>query len=142
MLCLAVGLAVAMLCFFHIYLVLTAQTTIEFHGKLVRVRTCFVYVDVISDHITNETLPQGNLTNARRARKAGKRWKNPYSLGPLRNFQQVYGSKLHPVLAILIPSSREPEFLPIPLLGDQGKRSTYASKAAEGKTRSLGTVQV
>lgn len=33
MLSLAVGLAVAMLCFFHIYLTLTSQTTIEFHGK-------------------------------------------------------------------------------------------------------------
>ena len=38
MLCLAVGLAVAMLCFFHIYLTLTAQTTIEFHGK----RSCML----------------------------------------------------------------------------------------------------
>lgn len=33
MLSLAVGLAVAMLTFFHIYLTLTSQTTIEFHGK-------------------------------------------------------------------------------------------------------------
>ena len=32
MLCLAVGLAVLMLCLFHIYLTLTSQTTIEFHG--------------------------------------------------------------------------------------------------------------
>jgi hypothetical protein len=33
MLSLAVGLAVMMLCGFHIYLTLTSQTTIEFHGK-------------------------------------------------------------------------------------------------------------
>lgn len=102
MLSLAVGLAVAMLCFFHIYLVLSSQTTIEFHG---------------------------NMTNARRAKKAGKKWKNPYSFGTLRNFEQVYGSQYHPLLAILIPSSREPEFLPIPMSGDQGKRSTHAAEA-------------
>jgi hypothetical protein len=33
MLCLSVGLAVASLGGFHLYLVLSAQTTIEFHGK-------------------------------------------------------------------------------------------------------------
>jgi len=33
MLCLSVGLAVAGLGGFHLYLLLTAQTTIEFHGK-------------------------------------------------------------------------------------------------------------
>lgn len=33
MLSLAVGLAVMMLCLFHIYLTVTSQTTIEFHGK-------------------------------------------------------------------------------------------------------------
>lgn len=32
MLCLSVGLAVSMLGGFHLYLVLTAQTTIDFHG--------------------------------------------------------------------------------------------------------------
>lgn len=33
MLCLSIGLAVACLGGFHLYLLLTAQTTIEFHGK-------------------------------------------------------------------------------------------------------------
>ncbi|CAB9526399.1 Palmitoyltransferase ZDHHC16A [Seminavis robusta] len=101
MLSLAVGLAVLMLTVFHIYLTLSSQTTIEFHG---------------------------NMSNARRAKKMGRKWKNPYSFGALRNFQHVYGSQYHPLLAILIPSWREPDFLPIPLPGDQGKRSTYAGK--------------
>jgi len=100
MLCLAVGIAVAMLCFFHIYLTLTGQTTIEFHG---------------------------NYTNSRRAKRLGKKWKNPYDLGKRRNFQQVYGDRYGPLLAIMLPSAREPSFLPIPLPGDQGKRATYAS---------------
>lgn len=33
MLCLSVGIAVACLGGFHLYLLLTAQTTIEFHGE-------------------------------------------------------------------------------------------------------------
>merc|ERR1712194_716532 len=36
MLCLAVGVAVAFLGGFHLYLVLTGQTTIEFHGNFVK----------------------------------------------------------------------------------------------------------
>jgi len=47
--------------------------------------------------------------------------------------QQVYGSQYHPLLAFLIPSAREPEFLPIPIPGDQGKRATYAlTKLVDG----------
>ena len=109
MLCLAVGLAVAMLCFFHIYLTLTSQTTIEFHG---------------------------NYTNSRRAKRLGKKWKNPYDFGRLRNFQQVFGSRYHPLLAICIPSWREPEFLPIPLPNrEQSKRSTYATKTNQSEAK-------
>ena len=110
MLCLAVGLAVLILCVFHIYLALSCQTTIEFHG---------------------------NYTNARRAKRMGKKWINPYSQGVQKNFQQVYGSKWHPLLAILIPSSREPEFLPVPLPGDKGRRATYATK---GKGENAGRI--
>ena len=95
MICLSVGLAVFCLLVFHIYLVLTAQTTVEFHG---------------------------NCANYRRARKRGNKWKNPYDLGWKRNFQQVYGHSQHPVAAVLLPSRREPEFLPLPLPGDEGKR--------------------
>lgn len=99
MLCLAVGLAVACLGGFHLYLCLTAQTTIEFHG---------------------------NFMNRRKARQLNKKWINPYSLGWKRNFQQVFGTQ--PVWkAILIPSTREPEFLPLPLRGEDGKRTNYSS---------------
>jgi palmitoyltransferase len=99
MLCLAVGLAVACLGGFHLYLCLTAQTTIEFHG---------------------------NLTNRRKAHRLNKKWMNPYSLGWKRNFQQVFGTM--PVWkAILIPSTREPEFLPLPIRGEDGKRFKYQS---------------
>lgn len=113
MLCLAVGMAVSMLCFFHVYLTLTSQTTIEFHG---------------------------NYTNSRRAKRLGKKWKNPYDFGRLHNFQCIYGASYRPFLAICIPSAREPEFLPIPLPGDQGKRSTYATagKQTSSKSREKG----
>lgn len=93
--CLAVGIAVTILSVFHLFLVFTAQTTIEFHG---------------------------NFSNRKKAKSIGKVWKNPYNLGYKRNFQQVYGSSLHPILAILLPSTREPEFLPVPLQDDKGNR--------------------
>lgn len=98
MLCLAVGIAVAMLGGFHLYLCLSAQTTIEFHG---------------------------NFMHRRTARRLNKKWTNPYSLGWRRNFQQVFGAQLPWWKAILIPSKREPEFLPLPLPGDLGQRAQY-----------------
>jgi len=101
MLCLAVGLAVACLGGFHFYLCLTAQTTIEFHG---------------------------NFMNRRKAKRLNKKWTNPYSLGWRRNFQQVFGTQ--PAWkAFLIPSTREPEFLPLPM--PDGLRSNYSAKATE-----------
>jgi hypothetical protein len=100
MLCLSVGLAVLSLGAFHAYLLLTGQTTIEFHG---------------------------NCANKKRAKRTKTRWRNPYDLGLLRNFQQVYGSK-HPILAMVIPSLREPEFLPIPIPGDRGRRHAKSKK--------------
>lgn len=94
---------------------------------------------ILFDNVSHCTAITGNYTNARRAKKLGKKWKNPYDLGIKRNFQQVYGSSLHPLLAIIIPSAREPEFLPIPMLGDQGKRSTYASsKSTDAGKRNRG----
>eukprot|EP00529_Nitzschia_sp_RCC80_P041146 CAMPEP_0113485224 /NCGR_PEP_ID=MMETSP0014_2-20120614/24372_1 /TAXON_ID=2857 /ORGANISM="Nitzschia sp." /LENGTH=424 /DNA_ID=CAMNT_0000378861 /DNA_START=375 /DNA_END=1649 /DNA_ORIENTATION=- /assembly_acc=CAM_ASM_000159 len=95
MLCLAVGIAVACLGGFHLYLTLTSQTTIEFHG---------------------------NLMNKAQARRLGQKYRNPYDLGWRRNLQQVFGFQLPFWLAFLIPSTREPEFLPLPMNGEDGKR--------------------
>ena len=100
MICLAIGIAVACLGGFHLYLCLTAQTTIEFHG---------------------------NFGNRRKAKRLNKKWQNPYSLGWKRNFQQVFGSSMPAWKAILLPSQREPEFLPLPML--DGKRSNYRTGA-------------
>ena len=94
MLCMAVGVAVLLLGGFHLYLTLTAQTTIEFHA---------------------------NFAHRKRAKKAGQKWRNPYSLGTARsNWQQVYGSQHHPLVALL-PSAREPELLPVPIPGYLGR---------------------
>lgn len=101
MLCLSVGIAVMCLMSFHLYLVFTAQTTIEFHG---------------------------NWSKRRQARKRGRAWMNPYDLGWKRNWQQVFGS-LHPLVALL-PSWREPEFLPLPILGEKGRRRSKKEKEA------------
>jgi hypothetical protein len=95
MMCLAVGLAVACLGGFHCYLVLTGQTTIEFHA---------------------------NWVNRSRAKRLGQKWRNPYDLGWHRNFQQVYGYRRSVFWAIFLPSTRQPDFLPLPMLGEKGKR--------------------
>lgn len=62
----------------------------------------------------------GNYSNKRRAKQRGTTWKNPYDLGWKQNWRQVYGSQ-HPLKALL-PSSREPEFLPIPISGKPAQR--------------------
>ena len=46
-------------------------------------------------------------------------------MGYRRNFQQIYGDfngKLPMFLAIMLPSTRPPEFLPLPIGGEEGKR--------------------
>ncbi|KAL3788817.1 hypothetical protein HJC23_006270 [Cyclotella cryptica] len=111
MMCLAVGIAVFCLGSFHLYLVLSAQTTIEFHG------------------------------NVAKRRKGG--WTNPYSAGNWKkNWEMIYGTRYHNikstthmgeddmysyrgclgVLMAMMPSSREPEFLPIPIDGKLVRR--------------------
>lgn len=95
MLCLAVGIAVACLGGFHLYLTLTGQTTIEFHG---------------------------NFVSKQKAKRLGQKYRNPYDLGWRRNLQQVYGFQRPFWLAFLIPSTREPDFLPLPMNGEEGKR--------------------
>lgn len=53
---------------------------------------------------------------ADRARlRSGEALKSPYSLGPKENWRMVFGSG-HPLLALL-PSWREPDFLPLPVNG-------------------------
>eukprot|EP00956_Cyclotella_meneghiniana_P023004 scaffold44128_cov75-Cyclotella_meneghiniana.AAC.11 len=90
MMCLAVGIAVLCLASFHVYIATNAQTTIEFHG------------------------------NVGKKLKGGV-WKNPYSAGNRRkNWEMVYGSKARGcsgILLAMMPSNREPEFLPIPIDG-------------------------
>lgn len=98
MLCLAVGVAVGVLGGFHIYLVFSGQTTIEFHGNFVR---------------------------KSRAKTSGQKYRNPYDMGWKRNWQQVYGEyngRWSMFKAFIIPSRREPDFLPLPIGGEEGKR--------------------
>eukprot|EP00928_Gymnodinium_smaydae_P020821 TRINITY_DN18051_c0_g1_i1.p1 TRINITY_DN18051_c0_g1~~TRINITY_DN18051_c0_g1_i1.p1 ORF type:complete len:370 (-),score=18.59 TRINITY_DN18051_c0_g1_i1:189-1190(-) len=64
MICCSILVALSILGGFHIYLVLTNQTTIEF---------------------------QTNLVRRRESRKTGELYRNPYDLGRSRNFQQVFG---------------------------------------------------
>ena len=99
MLCLSIGIAISVLGGFHLYLMLTAQTTIEFHG---------------------------NFAKRRGAARRGSKWNNPYSVGWRNNFRLVYGTR-HPLLSIL-PSSREPQFLPIPINGKLVRRHRHSKK--------------
>ena len=75
----SVGCAVSLLFFWHVYLLLTAQTTIEFYG---------------------------NRSRARKMRTRGEIFKNPYDLGSRRNWCQVMGTG-NPLLAVM-PSTRPP----------------------------------
>ena len=88
---------------YHLRLVLSAQTTIE---------------------------ERGNASRRQAAEKAGKSWTNPYSLGYKSNWQLVFGTQ-HPLLAI-IPSSREPEFLPMPVNGKLVRRDKLQGGVQEG----------
>jgi hypothetical protein len=97
MLCAAVGAAVLLLGGFHVYLTLTGQTTIEFHA---------------------------NWANRKRARADNSKWTNPYSMGSARaNFEQVFGRRrgFWGCLSYVLPSAREPEFLPIAIPGHNGR---------------------
>lgn len=107
MLCLAVGIAVACLGGFHLFLVLTGQTTIEFHG---------------------------NFMKRAKAKRAGQKYRNPYDMGYKRNWQQVYGEyngKWSIFMAFILLSTREPEFLPVPIGGDEGKRRNMRKRILE-----------
>ena len=77
----------------------------------------------------------GNMAEKRAARIRGVEYKFPYDLGLRRNFQQLWGSG-NPFLAVLIPSSREPEFLPIPELGKRHPKSKESCSDSEDSTES------
>ena len=83
----AVGFAVSMLFFWHVHLLFTAQTTIEFHG---------------------------NRTRTRRAKARGELFINPYNMGYYRNWCHIFGTG-NTVFAIL-PSFRVPPWPPYPSL--------------------------
>jgi palmitoyltransferase len=96
MLCAAVGIAVSILCGFHIYLTLSGQTTIEFHA---------------------------NHARRRRAKDFGQKWSNPYSLQSWTlNWQQVYGKcsakNMLCIFSSLLPSNRERDYYPAPIPGN------------------------
>lgn len=85
MLCLAISFALVLLGGFHIYLTLTAQTTIEFHA------------------------------NWSKRRREGPKFRNPYDQGWRKNWKQVYGDQ--PWYIAILPSRREPDYLPVPVPG-------------------------
>lgn len=62
----AVFLALSVLLFWHVYLVLSAQTTIDYYG---------------------------NREAARAARRAGRVWVNDFDLGPRRNWQESFDER-------------------------------------------------
>ena len=95
-------LGVGYLFYFHLWLVLSAQTTIE---------------------------ERGNKSRQEAAERAGKKWKNPYSLGSKSNWQMVFGTH-HPLVALL-PSSRAPEFLPLPVNGKLVRRGQVEAATKE-----------
>ena len=101
MMCVAVGLSVVILLVFHLYLIATAQTTIEFHGNRLKKEQC---------------------------KMRGEEFSNPYDLGLRRNMEQVWGrwgkgqGSWFTFWTVLLPSWRENDFLPVPFHGEAGLR--------------------
>ena len=95
--CVSIAVAVSFLFFWHVYLVLSGQTTIEFHI---------------------------NRSKKHRSSAHGKLFYNPFDLGYKKNWQHVMGTS-HFFISIL-PSNREPMGLPWPSLkvkvNRQGKK--------------------
>lgn len=75
----SVGLAVGILFFWHIYLVSTGQSTIEFYG---------------------------NQSKRFRATKRGEVWRNPFNIGLRKNWKQIFGDR--PWYLAVLPSARPP----------------------------------
>lgn len=81
MICCSIFLALCMLGGFHVFLVLTNQTTIEF---------------------------QTNIMRRKEARRNGEYFRNPYDLGRTRNFQQVFGPNPFCRFRWLLPWMNQP----------------------------------
>uniref|UniRef100_A0A7S0J2K7 Palmitoyltransferase n=1 Tax=Calcidiscus leptoporus TaxID=127549 RepID=A0A7S0J2K7_9EUKA len=79
-LCLSILLALSLFLFWHTYLVGSNQTTIEFY--------C-------------------NRFDAREAAREGHVWRNPYNLGCIANYEQVFGMSRH-WASWLLPTMRAP----------------------------------
>jgi hypothetical protein len=132
MLCVAVSVALIGLGGFHIYLVSTGQTTIEFHGNWALRRR---YEQIVT-----------MVTYSANGTKKKNKWQNPYSRGSiLANWQQVYGVSTVPFLkwigcgcsdrsyinllfCIVIPHRRLPEYLPVPIPGQTTLRSMLTAE--------------
>lgn len=97
LLCFFFCLFVLSLTVFHFRLIISAQTTIEYYGN--------------------------------KSRRRNGMWKNPYSAGSWkRNWEMIYGTTrygggIFGMFMAMLPSAREPEFLPIPFNGELVKRS-------------------
>jgi len=77
----SVGIAISMLLAWHVYLVLSAQTTIEFYG---------------------------NRSKSRKMRHHGRVFINKFDLGRTRNFQAIFGRGRF-WFSWMLPSRRKPE---------------------------------
>ena len=110
MMCVAVGLSVVILLVFHLYLIATAQTTIEFHGNRLKKEQC---------------------------KMRGEEFSNPYDFGLRRNMEQVWGrwgkgeGSWLMFWTVLLPSWRENEFLPVPFHGEAGLRTGIKWKQSQ-----------
>ena len=86
--CCAICFSISFLFFWHLYLILTGQTTIEYHI---------------------------NRSKKREGATRGHLYMNPYDMGRRKNWQHVMGTM--GVLKSLLPSTREPPGLPWPDFG-------------------------
>jgi hypothetical protein len=143
MLCVAVGIALLGLGGFHMYLVSTGQTTIEFHGNWPKRRRRAVEAAATT---TTHVSSSSSTTTNKHSRK-NEKWQNPYSRGTiLANWQQVYGISSLPFLqwfrcgynahswinllwCIMVPHHGLPHFLPVPIPG----QCTVRTSMCKGK---------
>merc|ERR1711907_454883 len=83
----------------------------------------------------------GNLVNRRKAKRSGQKYRNPYDMGWKRNWQQVYGDRLPIIPSILILSTREPDFLPIPTIGGEDGKRKHLRRSSKS-SRSVNALNV